>query len=46
MKKYLSPELELLVLLSRDVLMGSDENETPKDYVDGENLIVSDIESI
>ena len=46
MKKYLSPELELLLLTAQDVLMGSDENETPKDYVDGESLIIADIENI
>ena len=46
MKKYVTPEAELLALAMQDVLMGSDENETPKDYVDGESLIISDIESI
>jgi len=45
MKKYLTPEVELLVL-SADVIMASDENETPKDYVDGENLVISDIANI
>lgn len=45
MKKYEVPAWELR-LLSSDVLMASDENETDRDYVDGENLIVDDIHNI
>ena len=45
MKKYFAPEAELIVLAA-DVIMASDENETPKDYVDGENLVISDIANI
>jgi len=45
MKKYTTPEVELLTL-AMDVIMASDENETPKDYVDGDNLVISDIASI
>lgn len=46
MKKYTTPEIELLALAMQDVLMASDENETPKDLVDNENLVITDIASI
>ena len=45
MKKYEVPAWELR-LLSADVLMASDENETDSDYVNGENLVVDDIHNI
>lgn len=44
MKKYFAPEVELIVLAA-DVLMASDDNETPKDYVN-ESLVIEGIESI
>ena len=44
MKKYLAPEVELLVLAD-DVIMTSNENETPKDYV-SESLVIEGIETI
>ena len=43
MKKYEAPLLSVLVL-SSDVLMASDENETDKDFVD--NLVVENVENI
>ncbi len=46
MKKYASPEVELLAFAAMDVIMASDENETDKDYVDQENLVITDITSI
>lgn len=45
MKKYIRPRAETIIV-SSDVLMVSDENETPKDYVEHKDLTVSDIESI
>lgn len=45
MKTYCHPCMEMLVYVS-DVLMVSDENETPKDHVDIGNLAICDIESI
>ena len=44
MKKYCAPEAELLILTA-DVIMASDENETPKDYV-SESLVIEGIETI
>lgn len=44
MKKYFAPEAELLILTA-DVIMASDENETPKDYV-SESLVIEGIENI
>lgn len=35
MKKYESPEIELLSFLAEDLMFGSDENETPLDQYDG-----------
>ena len=46
MKKYATPEIELLALATMDVIMASDDNETPKDLVDNENLVITDIEAI
>lgn len=46
MKKYATPEIELLALAAMDVIMASDENETPKDLVDNENLVITDIAAI
>lgn len=46
MKKYATPEIELLAFAAMDVIMASDENETVKDYVDNENLVIGDIETI
>ena len=48
MKKYLTPEVELLVLAT-DVLMasaeiGSSENETAKDYI--ADLVIGEVENI
>ena len=45
MKKYTTPEVEMLVFAAMDLIMASDDNETPKDYVN-ENLTITDIESI
>ena len=45
MKKYTTPEVELLVLGAMDVIMTSNENETPKDYVN-EDLTIAGIETI
>ena len=44
MKKYFAPEVELLVLAA-DVILASDDNETPKDYV-SETLTIEGIETI
>ena len=46
MKKYNSPEAEWIAYAATDVLMASDENETDKDYVDQENLIITEITTI
>lgn len=46
MKKYRTPEIELLAFAAMDVIMASSENETPKDLVDNENLIITEIESV
>lgn len=46
MKKYERPEWALTAFAMADVLMGSDENETDKDFVDGENLVVNNIANI
>ena len=47
MKKYTTPEIELLALAAmEDILVASDEHETPKDLVDNENLVITDIASI
>lgn len=45
MKKYTAPDARLL-LVSCEAVMVSDENETPKDHIDGGELIISDIRSI
>ena len=46
MKKYERPEWALAAFEMADVLMASDENETDKDYVDNENLVVDNIANI
>ena len=46
MKKYARPEWALAAFEMSDVLMASDENETDKDYVDNENLVVDNIANI
>lgn len=46
MKKYTTPALEFLLLSAQDVLMASDENVTAKDYIDNENLVIGDIETV
>ena len=45
MKKYTTPEVELLAFAAMDLIMASDENETPKDYVN-EDLTIAGIETI
>ena len=45
MKKYIRPRAEAIVF-SSDVLMVSDENETPKDHVESGDLAIRDIESV
>ena len=46
MKKYEMPAWAIVAFESADVLMASDENETDKDYVDNENLVVDNIANI
>ena len=46
MKKYHRPEWAIASFEAWDILMGSDENETDKDYVDNENLVVDNIANI
>ena len=45
MKNYVRPRAEVFVF-SQEVLMVSDENETPKDHVELESLTVQDIANI
>lgn len=46
MKRYTAPAVTLMALSARDVLMVSKENETPKDYVDHDGLVISGIEGV
>lgn len=46
MKKYERPEWALAAFACTDVLMASDENETDKDYVENDNLVVDNIATI
>ena len=46
MKKYERPEWALAAFECMDVLMASDENETDKDYVENDNLVVDNIANI
>ena len=43
MKKYISPEVELLALMAQDVIMLSDEEELGKDTISIADLIVKNI---
>ena len=45
MKNYIRPRAEVFVF-SQEVLMASDENETPKDHVELDGLTVGSIENI
>ena len=45
MKNYIRPRAEML-FVSQDILMVSDENETPKDHVEQKSLTVEDITNI
>ena len=42
MKKYETPEIELLSFVAEDLMFGSDENETPQDKYDG-ILVIDEI---
>ena len=46
MKLYERPVWAIVSFERCDVLMASDENETDKDYVDGNELVVNNINSI
>ncbi|MBQ8351279.1 MAG: hypothetical protein IJY20_04460 [Clostridia bacterium] len=46
MKKYERPEWAMAAFDMMDVLMASDENETDKDYVDNESIVVENIANI
>lgn len=46
MKKYERPEWAMTAFAMADVLMGSDENETDKDLVNGDTLVVDNIANI
>lgn len=46
MKKYNTPEIALIAFEAMDVIMASDGNETAKDYVSLENLVITDIETL
>lgn len=43
MKNYERPLWAIVAFEAQDVLMGSDENETDKDYVDGDTLTIQNI---
>ena len=43
MKKYISPEVELLALMAQDVIMLSDEEELGKDTISIADLVVKNI---
>lgn len=43
MKKYISPEVELLALAAQDVIMASDDEELEKDDITVAELVVRDI---
>ena len=40
MRKYERPEWAIAAFEATDILMGSDENETDKDFVDGDSIVV------
>lgn len=49
MKKYITPEADLLAFLAMDAIMASNENETPdRDdfFADAEDLIVGNVQDI
>ena len=45
MKNYVRPRTEVFVF-SQEVLMVSDENETPKDHVELDGLSVGNVENV
>lgn len=45
MKKYSTPDVELLVFAAKDIMVSSNENELAPDYVDN-NLNIQDIQDI
>ena len=46
MKKYEMPAGAVISFCEGDLLMASDENETDKDYVENDNLVVDNISDI
>jgi hypothetical protein len=47
MKKYNTPEAELLAFLAKDAIMSSNENESDRDiFMDAEDLIIGNVQDI
>ncbi len=46
MKKYMSPEVELLAFYAQDAIMSSNENESDRDIFMDEALNIGDIRDI